>query len=388
MAEPHAFDVQDRNVLLIGPQVPPYGGMAIQGKLMLDLMSEDGIHARYLATNLPFPKGFEFLDRLRGIRPFLRSAVFCGQLWKLLRDTEVVHILACSWLYFFVIVCPAVLLSKLRGKRVVLNYRGGEADDFFRRSSAFLSPFFRLADIVTAPSNFLVEVIGRRIGVPVQVVPNIVNLNRFVFRERKPLAPKMIVTRHLLKLYDIESVIRAFGLVQQRFPEASLKVVGTGDQEAFLRELVAMLQLRNVEFVGYIPQQNLPELYDRCDILLNASRADNFPGSLVEGAAAGLIVISTKVGGISYIFEHEKSALLVDVGDWQALGAAAIRVLDDPELARRVQREALQQCRRYSWQTIRALLYKVYCFDQPPAASRRPGQAGALKAAVGQARPR
>src|SRR5438552_2174129 len=114
MAERREFDVQGRSVILIGPEVPPYGGMAIQGKLMHDLMREEGIQARYLASNLAFPKGFEFLDRLRGIRPFLRSAVFSWQLWNLLRDTEVVHILACSWLYFFVIVCPAVLLCKMR----------------------------------------------------------------------------------------------------------------------------------------------------------------------------------------------------------------------------------------------------------------------------------
>jgi glycosyltransferase involved in cell wall biosynthesis len=388
MADPQTFNVQGRGVLLIGPEVPPYGGMAIQGKLMHDLMREEGIHARYLASNLPFPKGCEVLDRLRGIRPFLRSAVFCYKLWKMLADAEVVHILACSWLYFFVIVCPAVALSKLRGRRVILNYRGGEADEFFRRSAPFLKPFFQMADVVTAPSKFLVKVIGDRIGVPVEIVPNIVNFQRFQFREREPLKPRMIVTRHLLKLYDIESVIRAFGLVQQQYPEASLKVVGTGGQEAFLRGLVSTLQLRNVLFVGYIPQQDLPSLYDRCDILLNASRADNFPGSLVEGAAAGLIVVSTKVGGIPFIFEHEKSALFVEAGDWQGLGAATLRVLGDPDLASRLRRQALEQCRRYSWENIRPVLYSFYSFDKSAAGSHSLGTSGALGAAVGQAPPR
>jgi glycosyltransferase involved in cell wall biosynthesis len=372
-----------RRVLLIGPAIPPYGGMAIQGQLMHDLMREEGIEARYLASNLRFPKGFGFLDRLRGVRPFLRSAVFCVSLWRMLRDADVVHILACSWLYFFLIVCPSLVLSCVRGKRIVLNYRGGQADDFLRRAAPVLRPFFRLAHVVTAPSGFLVDVIGRRIGVPVEVVPNIVRFDRFVYRQRKPLAPKMIVTRHLLKLYDIESVIRAFGIVQHRFPEASLLVVGTGDQETFLRNLTGRLGLQRVQFAGYAPQDELPALYGQCDILLNGSRADNFPGSLVEAAAAGLVIISTNAGGIPYIFEHEKSALLVEPGDWRALGGAALRVLEDPELAGRLQRAALEQSRRYGWPNIRPLLYGFYGLDQPQTAlPLRP--AGRIGAALGQ----
>jgi L-malate glycosyltransferase len=363
MTEKTTSKAGGQGVLLIGPKVPPYGGMALQARLMQELMNHEGIPADFLASNLPFPKSLAVLERLRGVRPFLRSVVFCCELWRKLRRAEVVHILACSWLYFFVVVCPAVLISRLRRKRVILNYRGGEADHFFRWYGPLLRPLFRMAHVVTAPSQFLVEVIGRRIGVAVQVVPNIVNFDRFPYRERETVQPKMIVTRHLLKLYDIESVIRAFGEVQNRYAEASLWIVGTGDQESYLKNLVSELALQNVTFLGYVPQQDLPAIYDRCDILLNASRADNFPGSLVEAAAAGLVVISTGVGGIPYIFEHEKSALLVDPGDWRGLAAGVLRVLEDPRLASRLRSEALQRCRQYDWSNVRRLLYRMYGFE-------------------------
>jgi glycosyltransferase involved in cell wall biosynthesis len=368
MIETDDFDIQGRRVLLIGPKVPPYGGMALQGRLMQKLMRSEGIEAEFLASNLPFPPALEFLDRIRGFRPFFRSVYFCWRLWKLLRNTEVVHILACSWLYFFVIVCPAVSIARLRRKRVILNYRGGQADDFFRWSAPVLKPFFRMADVVTAPSNFLVEVIERRIGVPVCVVPNIVNFSSFLYRERKPVRPKMIVTRHLLTLYDIESVVRAFAQVQRQYPEASLRIAGTGDQENHLRNLVAELKLTDVEFLGYVPQEELPALYDQCDILLNASLADNFPGSLVEAAASGLIVVSTKAGGIPFIFENGKSAILVNLRDWQGLAAGVQMVLQDSKFAARLSAEALQACRQYDWKNIRRGLYATYGFASAGAA--------------------
>lgn len=379
-----------QRILLIGPKVPPYGGMALQARLMQELMNSEGISAEFLASNLPFPERLHFFERLRGARPFLRSAVFCWELWKKLERAEVVHILACSWLYFFVIVGPAVSISRLRRKRVILNYRGGQADQFLRWFCHLSKPFFRVAHVVTAPSEFLVEVIGRRIGVPVQIVPNIVDFTRFRYRERKPLRPKMIVTRHLEKLYDIESIVRAFAEVQRRYPEASLVIAGTGKEEQHLRNLVSTLTLKNVSFLGYVPQRELPALYDECDILLNASRADNFPGSLVEAAAAGLVVISTCVGGIPHIFENGKSALLVQPGDWLGLASAVMRVLEDSEFASRLTKEALQQCRRYDWKNVRRLLYPLYGLEvlDDDARTRfdRKGTAARLSIAVGRSR--
>lgn len=351
------------NILLISPKVPPYGGMAFQAQLMHDRLNAEGIRTAFLPSNFPFPNSVRFLERIRGARPFLRLPFFCWSLWRLLGQSDVVHILACSWLYFFVIVCPSVLLSRLRGKKIVMNYRGGEGDDFFRQYGFLVKPFFRMADVITAPSQFLVDVIDKHFGLPVQVVPNIVDLSLFAHRARTPLQPHMIVTRHLIKLYDVETVIRAFGEVQKQYPEASLRVVGTGDQEKYLRDLVANLGLRNVEFFGFVAHEKLPALYDQCGFLLNASLADNFPGSLVEGAASGLLVVSTAVGGIPYIFEDGKTALLVKPKDWAGMASAILRAMRDPALAARVTEEAFRQCKRYEWASVSRLLYAHYGMD-------------------------
>lgn len=363
MTEGRQSGIRGRKILLIAPAIPPYGGMGLQAALLQDLIHKDGVPVAFLASNLPFPKPLRFFERLRGLRPFLRSAVFSRRLWTMLRDAEVVHVLGCSGLYFFVIVCPAVWIGVFRRKRVILNYHGGLADPFLRRWGRLAKPAFRRAHAVTAPSKFLAEVIWRRTGVSVEFVPNVIPFAAFRYRERTPIRPRMLVTRHLEKLYDIESVIRAFREVQSRYAEASLWIAGTGSEEQSLRQLVCGWNLKNVRFLGYVPHADLPAIYDQCDILLNASRADNFPGSLVEAAAAGLVVISTGVGGIPYIFENRKSALLVEPGDWAGLASAVLEALETPELAQRLAHEAFQQCRQYDWNNVRQLLYRVYGFE-------------------------
>jgi len=349
-------------IVVIAPQTPPYGGMALQAEKLVRLLRQEGHPVVFLASNLPFPNGLGFVNRLRGLRPFVRAIVIAKRLRVELRRAQVVHVLAASWLYFFLVVAPAVLLARLSGKRVIINYRSGEGPEFFRSYGWLAAPVFRWASQVTAPSRFLAETIRKRFELPVKIVPNIVDLTAFSYRQRSRYEPKLLVTRHLEKMYGVDSVVRAFGYIQKRFPEASLEIAGTGSEETRLRELVAESDLRNVHFRGQVPHADLPALYDRSDILLNGSHVDNFPGSLVEASAAGLAVVSSNAGGIPAMYENGRTAILVEPGDWQGLAEGVEALIDDPSLGQRLTSAAFHLCRQCEWDNVRELLYESYGF--------------------------
>jgi L-malate glycosyltransferase len=354
-------------IVVIAPQTPPYGGMALQAEKLVRLLRQEGHSVVYLASNLPFPKRLGFVDRLRGVRPFVRAVLIANRLRAELRRAAVVHVLAASWLYFFLVVAPAVLLARLSGRRVIVNYRSGEGREFFRRYGFWAAPVFRLASAVTAPSRFLAEAIRERFGLPVKIVPNIVDLKTFRYRQRSRYQPRLLVTRHLQKMYGVDVVVRAFECIQKRFPEASLEIAGTGSEEARLRALVAESGLKNVHFFGHVPHADLPALYDRSDILLNGSHVDNFPGSLVEASAAGLAVVSTNAGGIPAMYENGKTAILVEPGDWRGLADGVQVLIDNPSLGARLTAAAFQLCRQCEWESVRELLYESYGFVLPTA---------------------
>lgn len=350
-------------ILLIAPSPPPYGGMALQARLLERLLRADGIPVTFVASNLPFPGGLRVAGRIPGLRTLLRFMMLCRKLWIEAGRAGIVHVLAASWLYFFVLVAPAVLIGRIRGKRVVLNYRGGHAGQFFQWWGWAARPILKLADIITTPSEFLAQLIRRRFGVPVLIVSNILDLSAFRFRQRTMPQPKMLVTRHLEKIYDIESVLRAFQVVQRMHPDASLRIAGAGSEESHLRNLVSTWDLKNVTFLGHVPQSDLPAVYDQCDILLNASRVDNFPGALLEAAAAGLVVITTGAGGIPFIFNHGENALIVEPGDWNGLALAVENVLQHSTLAQDLTAAALKVARACDWQEVRKSLYAAYGFE-------------------------
>jgi len=356
-----------RRILLVGPQAPPYGGMALQAQKLERFLRLEGNSVDFFPSNLPFPNGLRFVDHLRGARPFVRSALIWLGLYGRIRRTDVVHVLAASWLYFFLVVAPAVILSRVHGKKVIINYRSGEGEQFFRSYGWLAKPLFRLASAVTVPSDYLGAAIYRHFGVQASIIPNIVDFSSFPYRERAVFQPKIVVTRHLEKIYGIESVIRAFGKIQKLHPEASLAIAGTGSQEDDLSSLVQRSQLKNVRFLGHVPHCDLAALYDRCDILLNGSQVDNFPGSLLEASASGLAVVSTNAGGIPFIYETGVNAILVAPDDWEGLAAGVERVLQDTRLGAEMTTAALQLCQQCDWVNVRRLLYQSYGIAVPDA---------------------
>lgn len=357
------------DVVLIAPRVPPYGGMALQAELMEKLIRQDGMAVVFCPSNPPFPAALRWAERLPGLRSFVRFWLFTARLWRVAGQAEVAHILACSWVYFFLVVYPAATIARLRGAKVVLNYRGGEAPDFFRRFGWALGPVFRRSHVVSAPSGFLAELIEGRFHVPVRIVPNILDFSLFRYRRLAPIRPRLLVTRHLEKIYDVESVLRAFRDVRKEVPNASLWIAGSGSEAPRLRGLAEEWGLGEVRFLGHVAHGDIPRLFAECDILINASVVDNFPGALLEASAAGLVVVTTAAGGIPWIYRDGETALLVQPGDWRALASAVIKVLQDPRLADHLASSAAAMARDCEWPRVRERLYAAY------------GVAGAVSAA-------
>jgi glycosyltransferase involved in cell wall biosynthesis len=351
-----------RRVLIVAPMAPPPGGMALQAKLLTRFLREDGVSVSFLASNFDLPRTARLCRHVPGLRTLLRFLLIWSTVWKEMSGVAVVHVFAASWLYFFAAVCPSVLMGRLCRKTIVLNYRGGDAARFFHRWRWVVKPVFRAATLVTAPSQFLARLIRGSFDIPVVIVPNILDLSAFQFQERKEFAPRLLVTRNLEKIYDIESILRAFRQIQECHPNASLWIVGSGSDEHRLRSLAAGWNLTNTVFLGHIDPIDLPAIYSQRDILLNASIIDNFPASLLEASAAGLVVVSTAAGGIPFIYENERTALLVELGAWRALAAAVDRVVRDSSMAARLTREARTLTHQCSWEQVRKSLYACYGF--------------------------
>jgi L-malate glycosyltransferase len=352
--------MQDRiKVAVVAPSLRILGGQAVQAHRLITAWHGDpDIDAWLVPVNPEPPTWLGFANRIKYVRTIINELIYLPLLVQELARADVVHVFSASYSSFLLAPVPAIAIARTMGKPVVLNYRSGEAPDHLRRSAVARTLIKRVSANVV-PSHFLVDVF-RRFGIEASVVPNIVDVERFRFRARNPLRPRLLSTRNFDALYNVSTTIRAFKIVQDRWPEASLTLVGGGRQEAELRALVNQLSLRDVRFVGRITPDAIADYYADHDIYLQSPDIDNMPTSVLEAFASGMPVVSTEAGGIPAILTSGVHGLLAPQGDHQALANHVLRLLADPDHARALARAALATCDACTWPKVRELWLRAY----------------------------
>jgi glycosyltransferase involved in cell wall biosynthesis len=336
------------------------GGQAIQAlRIAEGLSTEGGIEASLLPVNPRLAWPFRLLQRIKYVRTVVTSIAYIATLLVRLPRFDVIHVFSASYFSFLLAPAPAILVAKLYGKRVILNYHSGEAEDHLRRWPRTTRPIINLADRIVVPSGYLVDVFDR-FGFKAEVISNTVDMAGIRFRERERIGPALISNRNLEKHYDVACSLRAFAAIQRRFSEASLIVAGYGSERTRLHALAAELGLKNIDFVGAVPPELMPALYDRADIFVNASLIDNQPLSIIEAFASGLPVVTTDAGGIPYLVSHEATGLIVPRGDHEALAQSVIRLLEDGRFAAEVISRAHRESDKYRWAAVGSKWVELY----------------------------
>lgn len=344
----------------MGPLPPPSGGMAEQTRQLAYLLREDGVQVDIVQVNRPYSK--TLLGNIRGVRAISRLIPYLLQLWRTVGDASIVHVMANSGWSWYLHAAPAIWIAHFRKIPVIVNYRGGGAAEFLRKSAKHVLPTLKKAQALILPSGFLLSVFNE-FGIAGRIVPNIVDLSKFrLTHKTKPLSvPHVVVTRNLEAIYGIDIALKAFKLVLERYPAARMTVAGTGDQAKNLYNLARELNIdNNVAFIGRLDRDGIIALYQDADLLLNASRIDNMPNSLLEALASGIPIVSTKAGGIPHMVKHQETAMLVEIDDFQAMAKSSISVLCDTALRSSLITNGLAEAQKYSWESVADCLATAY----------------------------
>jgi glycosyltransferase involved in cell wall biosynthesis len=346
-------------VAFVAPSLRILGGQAVQADRLLDAWRDDPDVDAWLVPVNPLPPApLRFAVNVKYLRTVVTEATYVPLLVREFARADVVHVFSASYSSFLLAPLPAIAVAHLLGKPVILNYRSGEAPDHLRRS-AIARATLRGVDRNVVPSRFLVEVF-RDFGIDASIIPNIVDMKRFAFRERNPLRPRLVSTRNFDALYNVAATIRAFALVQDRWPDASLTLVGGGLQESQLRELVSNLRLRHVTFTGRVQPGDIARYYADNDIYIQSPDIDNMPTSVLEAFASGLPVVSTEAGGVPAILTHGRHGLLAPLADYEMLARHVLTLLDRPDYARELTRAAFDSCQACTWSKVRDEWLRAY----------------------------
>ncbi len=149
-----------------------------------------------------------------------------------------------------------------------------------------------------------------------------------------------------------DDLIRAVGRLAAEGRDVRLRIVGEGPGRTGLAALAGQTAPGRVTFLARLPFEEVLEELPRCDAFALASRYasdgwfDGVPNVIAEAMAFGRPVVSTRVSGIPELVEEERSGLLVDERDPDALASALARLMDEPGLAERLGENGARRVRQ------------------------------------------
>ena len=201
----------------------------------------------------------------------------------------------------------------------------------------------RLLDGRITVSETAKQTINRYVPGDYETIPNGIDFARFAGSVRlvnQSRRRSILFVGRLEERKGVQFLLRAYGDLKRRLPDADLVIIGDGRGRAKYERLAAALGLDDVTFKGFVPASELPDYFRKADVVCQPSTCnESFGITVLEAMAAGTPVVSSDIAGFHDLVEQGVTGLTVPSKDVHALTNALESVLTEASLARRLSRQ-------------------------------------------------
>lgn len=189
-------------------------------------------------------------------------------------------------------------------------------------------------------------------------VPNGINFDQFYPIHRKSNQIfKIVYSGGLAPRKNLSLILEACKILEDRKVDFILEIAGNHPENTPYPKQAKQLNLQNVQFVGFVPDEELNRFYNSADLMVFSSKYEGFGFATLEAMAAGLPVISTSGGALQEI--SGGGAKIVGY-DPEEMAESILTLMLDRKLRHQYKCKALDWVKKYSWQKTAEETLKVY----------------------------
>jgi glycosyltransferase involved in cell wall biosynthesis len=355
----------------------------------------DGVRYRRFSTRWDdrFLKPFRLIRETLSIQgPLFRSDLwYPGYYLKVAVDLrrqgcDIVHV-------YYYPQCAALIKSLNPALRVILHMHGEWLTQakFHRLESRLqkIDSVISCSEFVTqAIRTMFPQIASRCKTVPMGMSPEAFSLGSEDHQEGNFSPRRLLYVGRVSPEKGVHVLLDAFELILRQFPDATLTIVGPEwiaprediaslclDKDmlasltpfynhGYLLQLKQRLSLdarKRVTFAGLVAHGEVPRFFRSADIYVGPSLYESFGVSIIEAMAAGLPVVTTRVGVVPEVISDGQSGLIVEPANASAIADAVIHLFTDARLRSTISRAGRQTVsKQFSWETVCSSLIDVY----------------------------
>ncbi|MDZ4231982.1 MAG: glycosyltransferase family 4 protein [Candidatus Pacearchaeota archaeon] len=310
-----------------------------------------------LGTSFPMPFNDSQGDLVVNFNPFAVRKVLSQE------HFDVLH------LHNFSLPSAFEILAMSKACNVLTFHAHLDKSEILRRFPAFLTMFKKVAgwriDGVIGVSPLVMDIFESYKGLKT-VIPNGVDLAKFqagapVQKYRDGKINILFVGR-IEKRKGLIYLLRAFEALTKRHENLRLLVVGKGELKKQCEDFVKTHGLKEVHFLGEVPDEKLVSWYKTADIFCSpAPHGESFGIVLLEAMAAGLPVVGfANPGYLEFLKGTRVEPFLVPPGNVKALVSALEKLIDEEQLRKELGQWGREKAQEYSWEKVADRILAFY----------------------------
>lgn len=230
---------------------------------------------------------------------------------------------------------PAGLIAKKIFEKENIPYvvhahsEGIMTSDMYKK---YIIPVMENARDYMAVNNNIKEIVEKIRNKECHLVPNFIDCSKFSLKEeRKDKDFVLLSVSNFYKVKAVDILLKAVDIVvnEKGYKNIKLKIVGTGEFKHYYESIANSLKSKdNVEFLGYIDNNNLPKIYKNSDVLCVSSTFETFCIPIVEALSTGIPVITTDcVGPLEIV--NKDNAVITPINDIEKYADSIIYMINN-----------------------------------------------------------
>lgn len=232
--------------------------------------------------------------------------------------------------------------------------RGGNLPARIENSARLSRPYFTNALANVAPSMYLFEQFKEEKYLNLVHIPNNIPISNYGFKARPGIAYKLLWVRSFAKIYNPMMAVHVVSILSQKGFSVELCMVGP-DKDGTMEVCKTATNSKNlpIQFPGVLAKADWIHLAKDYDIFINTTDFDNTPVSVMEAMALGLPIVTTRVGGIPYLIENDKTGILCPANDPEFMASAIISLVNNPFKAQNIAQKAREVVEQFDWEVVK-----------------------------------